>query len=203
MLSESKIRVQRIHSANNSKLIAAALLAFYIGGFAAGQSFLKSSRFLLLFAGANSEAVTGTNWISTFSVLFLSQSIFLLLSVAAGLSAIGIVLLPVLFTVKGLGFGVLAAALWQAAGKAGLLRLWLFHWFPEAVLLWMMFCLAKAAWPLSEKLGQICFMAKGVAAAPTLRRRLLWRYLVLQICEIAVCFLNIRLQLILSGIIFR
>lgn len=199
MISKMKATIKKPRAACISPIVICLLLCSYIIGFYLAKRFGNGSRFLQIFADTNHSISTHSEWIELFSSAFLSKSILLLFMVAAGLSAIGFAIIFLLFAVKGFGFGVVTLALWNASGNAGLAQIWAFQWIPEAIFLGMMLYLADAAWPLSRKLGRICFTAKGISMPLELRQRLVSRYLIVQICEIGICFLYAQLQMLLSG----
>ena len=138
--------------------------------------------------GINTTQMNSTDWKSSFSDLFLSQSSFLIILLFVGLSAVGVLLIPLLFAAKGLAFGVTASAFVASAGKAGLLRLWLFHWLPEGVLLLLLLYQALTIWPLSENLAKICFFSKAGSVAGGITQKVIRQFLLLQLILIVLCF---------------
>ena len=176
-------------------------ILFYIIGFLIGQTKLSENKFLLFFANSDLAQFRTSDWKTSFSMLFLSQTIFLLFVLILGLSAIGILFLPLVFLIKGLGFGVAAASLIATYEKAGLAQIWAFHWFPEGILLWMLIKLSSYAWPVSKKVINICFFSQSNAQINGMVRQLLRCYLMLQCAGILLCFANAQITEALSRLI--
>lgn len=183
------------------RVVFCIVIPFYIIGFLIGQTKLSENKFLLFFANSDLAQFNCSDWKTSFSILFLSQTIFLLFILILGLSAIGILFLPLVFLIKGLGFGVAAASLIAAHEKAGLAQIWAFHWFPEGILLWMMIKLSGYAWRVSKKVINICFFSRSNAQINYMVRQLLRCYLMLQCAGILLCFVNAQIAAALSYLI--
>ena len=188
MVSKMRVCAKAQKRIYKKKILCLVWSCFYIAGFLFGQACFKEEAFFAAFVGINTTQMNSADWKSSFSDLFLSQSSFLIILLFAGLSAVGVLLIPLLFAAKGLAFGVTASAFVVSAGKAGLLRLWLFHWLPEGVLLLLLLYQALAIWPLSENLAKICFFSKAGSVAGSITQKVIRQFLLLQLILIVLCF---------------
>lgn len=201
MVSKIRVCAKAQKSVYEKKFLCLVWNCFYIAGFLFGQACFKDEAFFAAFIGINTSQIDCANWKGSFSGLFLSQSSFLIILLFAGLSAVGVLLIPLLFAAKGLGFGVIASAFITSAGKVGLLRLWLFHWLPEGVLLFLLLYQALAIWPLSKNLAKICFFSKTGSIAGGITQKVIRQFLLLQLILIVLCFGTVHFWMKLSVIL--
>lgn len=112
-----------------------------------------------------------------FCAQFLALLLQLLLAALAGFCAFGIVLLPVLILLKGIGTGFFTACLYLEYGLAqGVGIELLLFFFPQLLGLFLLLSQSTAAWGLSRELLAVCIHNRGTRPL-TESKRVLSRFL--------------------------
>ena len=150
--------------------------------------------FFSYYADSLYSLMAQTNLTGCFSSLFLPQFILFSGLVMAGYSALGAMLVPLLFILQGYNFGVMVASLYYSYGWAGIIRLWAFFWVPETVCLCLALFFSRRSWIMSFSILQSCF-GKRNGSYPHEAQRLLKSYLLVSAVSAFSCVIAGFLQI--------
>lgn len=184
---------------------ACVMGVLYLAGLTAGSLCTQALREPLLtyaryFASIDLGLRTTGNGAMVFSVGFLSLFCQLTLLFIAGFCVLGVGLIPVTMLLKGAGTGIFTALLYQQLGPAkGLLLQGLVFWLPETLGTLLVIALSVSALQVSCGLLRCC-LGQGGAGLGAASRRLLRRYLTINLVSMLVCGLSVVLTLVFGGL---
>lgn len=135
-----------------------------------------------------------------FCAQFLALLTQLMLAALAGFCAFGVVLLPTLILLKGIGTGFFTACLYLEYGLArgAGIELLLFF-FPQLLGLFLLLSQSAAAWSLSRELLAVCVRNRGTRPT-TESKRVLSRLLLCCCTALLPCILSCVCSILFAGL---
>lgn len=134
-----------------------------------------------------------------FCAQFLALIIQLLLAALAGFCAFGVVVLPVLILLKGIGAGFFVSCMYLEYGimKGACMEL-LFFFLPQLLGLLLLLSQSAAAWKLSRELLSVCTHNRGIRST-TESKHVLNRFLLYSAAALFPCGLACISSVLFSG----
>lgn len=135
-----------------------------------------------------------------FCAQFLALIVQLVLATLAGFCAFGVVVLPLLVLLKGIGAGFFVSFLYLEYGIVkGVCMELLFFLLPQLLGLFLLIIQCAAAWKLSRELLAVCTHNRGIRST-TESKRVLNRFLICSASALIPCALSCALAVLFSGL---
>lgn len=143
-------------------MFAAAFFLGYLPGILTGRDTAGSGSLL---AAYYMDKQNFASWGQVFEDLYAGAFLQATLVLLFGFCALGMLLLSVLFALKGMYLGYCAAAVFAQSGAKGLLIHWLLTCLPDLSIVFLLFFLAACAAALCRSLLRVAFGTAGRGAA--------------------------------------
>ena len=134
--------------------------------------------------------IFGTGFLS----IFLQLTVLLL----AGLCAFGVVIIPMVSLLKGVGTGCFFSLIYVQFGLAkGLFLELLFFLIPELISLFLIFSISLSSWHVSKNLLNSCLRMPSGKLSENLKK-MLYRYMILCLVAIIPCVFSVLMSAVFS-----